>query len=322
MKLEKAAIVTVLTMILIFSLFITLLNDSGKPQPNVTSSVTYSTTSIPPAPTAKIEHVVIIVLENQEFSNVIGNETAPYENGLAENYSLATNFYSLTHPSEPNHMAMIAGSTLNVTNDGGILANQRNVTNVVDLLEAHGLTWKTYQESIPGPCYMDNGPRGLYVVRHNPFIYIKGITSNRTYCEKHVVNLDNLYDDLASNQLPNYSVIVPNTANGGHQTNVEYVDKWLSGFMPTLLESGEFNTSVIMITYDEGTSTLGGGGHVATILIGPPSIIPGFSSSVFYNHYSILATVETIFGIGNLGRNDANATVMRDFFAINVLSPN
>jgi phospholipase C len=267
-----------------------------------------------------IEHVIIIVLENQEYSNIIGNETAPYKNALAENFSIANNFFAEAHPSEPNYIAMIAGSTLNITNNSGIAVNHRSATNLVDLMRARNVSWKTYQESIPAPCYLDDGPRGLYVVRHNPFIYMTDITDNTTYCEEHVVSLDRLYEDLSSNLLPQYSFITPNTANDGHNTNVGYVDAWLSGFMPALLNSREFNSSIIIITHDEGSTDLNGGGHIATTIIGPPSIvIPGFKSDVYYDHYSLLATIETIFGLGNLGRNDANATVMRDFFLPGVL---
>jgi phosphatidylinositol-3-phosphatase len=318
MDMRSVLIMTLVAVLLLSSILIFFYN-GGDAQHNTTSSTTYST-SIPPQGMGKVEHVMIIVLENEEYSNIIGSANAPYQNSLADRYALAANFFGVAHPSEPNYIAMIAGSTLNITNDGSVSENQQSSTNLVDLMKARNVSWKAYQESMPSACYKNDGPDGLYVAKHNPFVYMTDITSNMTYCKEHVVGLDELYSDLSSGLLPQYSFITPNYLNDGHDTNVAYADNWLSGFMPALLDSSAFNSSVIVLTYDEGTTALQGGGRIATIIIGPNSIvIPGFRSQLPYDHYSLLATVEAIFGLGNLGRNDANAAVMRDFFAVNVL---
>jgi hypothetical protein len=311
-------IITLIAVLLLSSILIFFYNGVDA-QHDTTSSITYST-SIPQQGGGKIEHVMIIVLENEEYSDIIGNAAAPYQNSLADRYALSANFFGVAHPSEPNYIALVAGSTLNITSDGSVSENQQPATNLADLMKSRNVSWKAYQESMPRACYMNDGPDGLYVTKHNPFVYMTDITGNTTYCEEHVVNLDELYVDLSSNRLPQYSFITPNNENNGHDTSIAHADNWLSGFMPALLNSSSFNSSVIVLTYDEGTSDLQGGGRIATIIMGPNSIvIPGFESQLPYDHYSLLATIEAIFGLGNLGRNDANATVMSDFFAVNVL---
>jgi len=284
----------------------------------LSTSSSASTSSIPPPSTqgnGTIRHVLIIVIENIEYSNVIGDRSAPYENNLTGTYALATNYFAVSHPSEPNYIAMIAGSTLNITNDGSVSQNQRLVTNLADLFKAKNVSWRAYEESMPIPCDANDSSDGLYVTKHDPFVYMADITNNLTYCKSHIVNLTRFYDDLANNQLPQYAFITPNIKNDGHDGGVASADGWLSTFIPKIINSGSFNSSVVFLTYDEGTTALGGGGHVATIVIGPSSIVkPGFKSSVAYSHYSLLATIESIYGLDNLGRNDANATTMNDMF--------
>lgn len=276
----------------------------------IVSSSSASTTIEPGSST--IKHIIVIVLENGEYSSVINNSRAPYENILADRYALAADYFAVSHPSEPNYVSMIAGSTLNITNDGSVSQNRRSVTNLVDLFRMYNVSWKSYQESMPVPCDVNNSADGLYATKHNPFVYMTDITGNITYCQNHVVGLDQFYGDLAANALPQYSFVTPNMKDDGHDTNTIYADDWLSNFVPRIINSSEFNSSAVIITYDEGLTSLDGGGHIATIMVGPPSVVKPGASAMFYNHYSLLATVERIFGLGTLGRNDANATVMND----------
>ncbi len=276
------------------------------------------------AQSGTIKHVFVIVLENEPYTNVISNNTAPYLNRLAERYGLATNYFSITHPSEANYIALIAGSTFNITDTGPVGLNQRAETSLVDLMKEKNVSWRAYQESMPAPCYTDLSQDGLYANWHDPFVYMERITSNTVYCNRHIVNFTSFYSGLDAGKLPKFIFITPNLNDDGHDTNIEYADGWLSGFLPKIIDSSLFNSSVIAITFDEGAIDPPGSvgeSHIATLLIGPPSIIkPGFKSDVYYNHYSLLATVEDIFHLGTLGRNDVNATPMTDFFQPGVLN--
>lgn len=288
-------------------------------------STIYTTSTITPrnfTTAYSIKHVIIIVLENKEYSGIIGNPVAPYENSLANTYALTTNYFAIAHPSEPNYIAMIAGSTLNITNDGSVFQNQKASTNIVDLFKANGISWKAYEESMPVPCDTSNSADGLYVTKHDPFVYMTNVTNNLTYCSNHIVNLTQFYTDLANDQLPQYSFIAPNMKDDSHSTNISFADSWLSNFLPKIITSSSFNSSVIFLTYDEGTTNVGGGGHVVTIIIGPSSIVKSSSEiNGTYSHYSLLATIEAIYRTGNLGRNDANANVMKNAFVTSNSTP-
>ena len=63
-------------------------------------------------------HTVVVVMENHSYADIIGNPTAPFINELAGRVALFTCSSAITHPSEPNYLALISGSTQEVTDDG------------------------------------------------------------------------------------------------------------------------------------------------------------------------------------------------------------
>src|SRR5437764_29156 len=91
------------------------------------------------------QHVFIIMMENTGYTNLIGNLNAPWINSAAATYGLATNYFGVAHPSQPNYIAATSGSTNGVTNDNDITID---VPNIVDQLKAHGKTWKAYMQSL------------------------------------------------------------------------------------------------------------------------------------------------------------------------------
>ena len=111
-------------------------------------------------PKAGLDHVVIIVEENESASNILGNEDAPYINKLARKNALATNYQAVTHPSLPNYLAMTSGTNAGITDDcepgDGCVAQ---VPNITDAIEKSGRTWKMYAESMPAPCTATNPDR-------------------------------------------------------------------------------------------------------------------------------------------------------------------
>src|SRR6266850_4727710 len=57
----------------------------------------------------QFNHVFIVVEENTDYADVIGNSAMPYLNGLAQQYGLATQYYANTHPSIGNYFMMTVG---------------------------------------------------------------------------------------------------------------------------------------------------------------------------------------------------------------------
>lgn len=248
-----------------------------------------------------------------------------HQNALANNYSLATQYFAVAHPSLPNYLALIGGSTFGVTTDCSPAQCSQNSTNITDLLAQHGYTWKEYAESMQVNCSQQYSRDGLYAPKHDPFVYFKDITGNdgtggtSSYCDAHVVPFAQFSTDLQSNDLPNYAFVTPNVCDDAHDCTLRFADNWLSIHVPQIINSASFSSTVIFIVYDEGGTNLGfsnfDGGRVACIVVSP-FVKPHYRSSVQYSHYSILTTVESIFGLGSLGRNDFTSNNMQDLFTI------
>src|SRR5438477_4505604 len=117
----------------------------------------------------RFDHVFVVVMENHPFNEIIRNPAAPFINGLASQYGLATNYEAVSHPSLPNYLALIGGSTFGITDDAGPDVHVLGAPNIVDRIEASGRTWKAYMESMPSNCLGTNA--GEYAVRHDPFVY-------------------------------------------------------------------------------------------------------------------------------------------------------
>ncbi len=245
-----------------------------------------------------IKHVIIIVMENEGYGSVIGNPSAPYQNQLTSQYALAANYFAVSHPSLPNYLALVAGDTFGVTSDCLPVQCALPNTTITSLLDGKGLTWKEYAESMPANCSQTDSPDGLYVTKHDPFVYIDSVTGNSgtgttsAYCDSHVVPFIQFSKDLASSNLPSYSFITPNICDDAHSCALSAGDQWLSTVVPGIINSSSYQSTALFIVYDEGSNNAGfgpnSGGQVVCILVSPFAR-PGYVSQVPYSHYSLLS---------------------------------
>ncbi|KAJ3307717.1 hypothetical protein HDU76_004423 [Blyttiomyces sp. JEL0837] len=281
----------------------------------VAASCILATTSVLALPTinrrqnttcagTSFNNVITIVLENENNADVV--KDTYFKNLTTRGYYLS-NSNGVTHPSQPNYIAMISGSTKSV-----ILDNDVNLdgNTIVDLLEAKNLTWKSYQEDYSGVCNTAstlNGSHG-YARKHNPFISFKNIQNNAARCAN-IVNSAQLDTDAANGQLPNYMFYTPNLNNDGHDTNIAFTSSWLQGFLEPRLSNPAFAKTLWIVTFDESASFFGAN-SIYTVLLGKGILGAGKTDSTKYDHYSVLATIEKNFNIGNLGANDAKATTI------------
>ncbi len=256
------------------------------------------------------EHIILIMFENRSFDEVIGSihagdKHAPTFNKLAQENTLLTQYYAITHPSLPNYLAIVGGDTFGIHSDCELCFVDQ--PSLPDRLEAAGRTWRTYQEDLPLPCFV--GSRGKYVQRHDPFIYFDPIRTNPLRCELGVVSLDALPVDLAAGHLPDYAFIEPNLCNSAHDCPIDTADQWLAGMMDTLLSSNALGEKyLIFITFDEGrdnSSCCGlpesAGGRVVGIVISPLAK-KGFQDDTPLTHYGFLKTVLSAWGLPALGQ--------------------
>ncbi|MCL2770583.1 MAG: alkaline phosphatase family protein [Solirubrobacterales bacterium] len=251
-------------------------------------------------PAAHSSRVVEIVMENAEYDEVIGSGAAPYVNALARRYGLAEQSFAITHPSLPNYLALTSGSTHGITSDCtgcGVSA-----PNIVDQLEAAGISWRAYLEDAPAPCFQGAGAGG-YAKKHNPFIYYRDVARSQARC-RHLVGFGPLASDLRRGSLPTYVWITPNLCDDGHDCGVGAGDRFLARTVPLLLrELGPHG--FLVITWDEGSSNAGccggaAGGRIATLVAGP-EVRGGARSSTPVDHYGVLGTVEEALGLPALG---------------------
>jgi phosphatidylinositol-3-phosphatase len=171
----------------------------------------------------KLNHVFVIVLENHSQGSVIGDPAAPYITSLAHTYGMASNYYGVTHPSEPNYVAAISGSNWFVNDDNP--NNRFDHTNLVDQLEQHHKTWAAYMESMPSAGYLGNNypdaaalpPSGaqLYVSKHNPFVLFNDIRTDPTRLAN-VKPYSDFASDLAGNHVADFVWISPNQCHDMH----------------------------------------------------------------------------------------------------------
>src|ERR1700676_3486201 len=297
------------------------------PTPTILLSPTPSPTAN--APAFQLKHIFYIMMENHDASQIFGNTAdAPYLNQLANSYGVATRYFGVTHPSFPNYFGAISGSSQGVFDDcvaganvvcSGV-AHLFNGQTLVDQLEAHQMSWKAYMQSLPTTGFT-GGYAGVYGQKHDPFMYFATIRNNASRMQR-VVPLTQLNADMAAGALPNFVWISPDVCHDMHGASgsgiagcdtyngqIALGDAFIHTLVPQIMHSSAWNEgSAIVIAWDEGNSSDGcckspagdGGGNVPLIVItskGPHHVV---LNSVAYNHYSLLWTIEQLWGLGCL----------------------
>lgn len=281
--------------------------------PQMTSAPTVTAT-IP-----RYQHIFLLVMENHSYDDIIGSSRAPHLNALANQYGLATNYWGVTHPSEPNYVAMIGGSYFGISNDNSYKQNALKQPSLANQLETARLTWKSYQEALPAPGYTgETATTGgdVYASKHNPFMNFLPYypSDQRAAALANIVPASQLATDLANGSAPNFSFISPGLCTDMHgdpacadnSNLISAGDTYAYNTVNKIMDSSLWTqgNNAIIITWDEadgyfsfGPSNItSGGGKVATIVItshGPR----GVQDSTAYNHYSLLLSIEDAFGL-------------------------
>jgi len=280
----------------------------GSTKTAVTITVTSGTSSTGTIPSSS--HVFVVVEENHSYSQVIGNSSMPYLNSLATKYGLATQYYANTHPSIGNYFMMTAGQV--ITNNDSYCSTLTN-DNIVRHLLTAGKTWKSYAEGLPYAGYTGCGS-GYYAKKHNPLAFFSDVANSS---EKYnLVPFTQFSKDLANNNLPNFSFIVPNLMDDAHDGTLSAADNWLKTNIAPLISSATFQKDgILVIVFDESldTDTAHGGGHIACVVIGP-RVKPGVKSTTVYQHQNVLKTVMKALGLGSFPGAASSASGMTSLF--------
>jgi phosphatidylinositol-3-phosphatase len=245
------------------------------------------------------QHVVWIVMENKSYNQIIGSSSAPYVNSLAKKCGLATNYKALTHPSLPNYLAMVSGSTQGITDDYPPSVHPLAGPSIFGQL---GAKWKGLQESMPSNCDLLNTK--LYAVKHNPAAYFTKVANA---CSTH---------DVALGSMPNtsarFTFVSPNLCSDTHDCSIATGDAWLKTFIPKILNSSQYGygKTAVVLTWDEDDHS--SANQVATVVIAP-TVPAGTRSATAFTHYSLLRTTEQMLALPLLN-NAATASSMRSAF--------
>ncbi len=210
------------------------------PRSTSLDSETSPTASAQQRRTPALDHVFVIMLENHSKSSVIGNANAPFLTHLARKFSMAANYYGVTHPSMPNYIGAIAGDNFGIQDDEDENVVHLNRRNLVDQLERHHIRWDAYMESLPADKLARFGPvvNGteikLYAKKHNPFVLFHDIVREPSRM-RHVRHYGALARDLNSDHAPQFVWISPNQCHDMHGG----VDDHVAGHPETPCPYGE-----------------------------------------------------------------------------------
>jgi phosphatidylinositol-3-phosphatase len=267
-------------------------------------------------PPSRIQHVIVIMLENHSYHELIGPphsaaaQQAPYLNRLADSCGLATNYHNVTHPSLPNYLAATGGSTFGITYDCQGCAT--SAPSIFSQVASAGRSWAVYAESMSTPCRATDDLAVEYTAHHNPPIFYRSLRSS---CPAHDLPMGTprhgrLATALRTGKLATYVFMAPNRCNDMHDCSIHTGDTWLAWWMNTILSSRVYRTqpTAIFITVDEGNGgTIGRGEicrqhptdescHIPLIIVGR-DVRRHSRDNQPMDHYALLRASEQLLGL-------------------------
>jgi hypothetical protein len=247
--------------------------------------------------TPAYDHIVVVIEENHNYSEIAGNPDAPFINSLMAGGANMTNFTAEVHPSQPNYFALYAGSTFGTTDD--------NVHSVPDptlytVLHDAGLTFTGY---------VDQGGGGSDF-NHDPWVsFPEGRTVQQSF-----TSFPSLFPNGDYSSLPNVSFVIPSVTNDMHNGTIAEGDSWLQTNLAAYAQWALTNNSLLVVVWDENDDESGApvdpSNQIPAILYGA-NVVPG-NYDTPYNHYNLLSTITGAFGL--TGPNNAATAAQIDVF--------
>jgi hypothetical protein len=263
-------------------------------RPPTTTTTRPPTTTTTTGPSGSTAHVMVVTMENQNYSDVIGQSTQPFTNSLATHYGLATQSYAVNHPSLPNYLDIVSGQDpSNSTDDGPPSVHTYSFPTIADQLAAAGIPEKAYAENLPADPTNDSGE---YAVRHFPWEYFPGSASMP------VADASTMTADLNSSSPPDFVWYTPNLINDEHDGTVQQGDAFLKSFVPKVQATSWYQAGgQIVITWDESNNdNTNGGGRVPTIVVSNVLKASPTQSTSEVDTTGILNSIEDAYGVRHL----------------------
>jgi phosphatidylinositol-3-phosphatase len=264
-----------------------------KPSPSPSASTSPTTSTSLPTP----DHVVIALFENKDYSAI---STSPTFSSWAKAGALLTDSHGVTHPSQPNYLALWSGSTQGITDDS--CPHTFSTANLGQQLIAAGRSVKIYSEGLPSAgsttCSAGTSPQ-TYARKHNPLV-----DWTQTADAAHNLPWTSFPSDYTT--LPTVSLVVPDECNDMHDCSVSTGDAWLSSKLAAYKTWAMTHNSVLIVTFDEGSTTTTAN-QIYTFMVGQ-HIRPGSTYGTRVTHYGVLHTLEQAYGLTQLGTSEAPIT--------------
>ena len=250
-------------------------------------------------------HVMVIMMENHDYSEIVGNSNAPYINQLGSQYTSLTQNYGWTHPSLPNYLELLSGSTQGVSTDcnpgGGCRGSGATL---VSELDAVGASWGAYMEGLPSVGYT-RGDTGGYAVRHDPFVYFPSITSSDA---SKIRPISSLLTDLRAATAPGFVWVTPNLTNDMHDGTVAQGDSWLASEIPAIQQTAWYtHGGQIIVEWDEADASSAtccsghaAGGRIPGLVISAHTHGAGADTAAI-DTAGVLASIEHSYGVAATG---------------------
>ena len=246
------------------------------------------------------DHVVVVMMENHSYAEIIGNSAAPFINSLATGSTSAsfTQSFGLTHPSQPNYIMLFSGANQGVTTDNAPTFPFTTV-NLGAQLVSKGFTFTGYSEDLPSVGYTGTSS-GNYVRRHAPWVYWQSASSNGL-----ATTTNQPFTAFPTNyaSLPTLSFVIPNLQHDIHDGTIAQGDTWVKTNLSAYVTWAATHNSLLILTFDEDDSSEGN--QITTLFVGPMVKKGQYANTI--NHYNILRTLEDMYGLTYAG-NAASAT--------------
>lgn len=249
----------------------------------------------PPA-LPKVSYVTVVVMENRNYGAIVGNAGARFINDtLIPQGALLLDSHAVAHPSEPNYLALFSGSTFGLDSDACPLTYSS--ANLASELAASGRRFVGWSESLPHDGYMGCFEDSVYARKHAPWVNFTNVPPNT----------NRVYRGLPVKTMPAVSFVDPNLCNDMHDCSTRRGDRWLSQNLPPLIAWNAEHAGLLIVTWDEADPDKGKN-RIPTILVGP-MVRPGAKSEQYVDHYGVLRTIESFFGLPCIDKECKAATI-------------
>lgn len=259
----------------------------------VVGPATSSAATVPP----RFAHVVVVMEENHSFGDIIGSASAPYLNSLATQGASFTDSFAITHPSQPNYVALFSGSTQGLTSDA--CPHTFTVNNLGNEIRGAGLSFTGYAESMPSDGYT-GCTSGEYARKHSPWTNFSDLPTTTNLRFTHFPTTTTGFAAL-----PTLSFVIPNLLDDMHDGTVAAGDTWLRTHLDTYAQWAKTNNSLLVVTWDEDDDSMSN--QIPTLFVGA-HVTPGNYAEKI-THYTVLRTIEDAYGLGHLGSSASVAPI-------------